>query len=177
MSRLVAALLVLANAYVAAPQGRRLPRESEPGRRALAGHGALEYGKTSKTRMAAVETAAIGNPESVAGADVVVAADSELNRVIESGMTRSDQEVNMHSGDPVGPGGTHQKRRGPEPAVAGARAAARGRAGRRRGARDLAPARASASAARSERGGGTGASVASRASRFGSNEARRRSSP
>ena len=42
-----------------------------------------------------METAAIGSPESVEGADVVVAADQELNRVIESGMTRPDQEVDV----------------------------------------------------------------------------------
>ena len=93
MSRLVAALLVLA-ALVAAPAGAPLRVKASPAVAPCVAAAALEYGKTSG-RMAAVETAAIGSPESVAGADVVVAADSELNRVIESGMTRSDQEVDV----------------------------------------------------------------------------------
>jgi hypothetical protein len=42
-----------------------------------------------------VETTAIGDPASADGADVVVAADSELNRVIESGATDPDLDVDV----------------------------------------------------------------------------------
>ena len=89
-------------------------------------------------------------------------------------MTRSDQEVDVAEIPWVlaGPAGAEA----PSLQSLGARAAARGRAGRRRGARDLAPARASGPARPRAPSAADGTSVASRASRFGSNEARRRSS-
>ncbi len=46
-------------------------------------------------RAVAVETAAIGAADSANGADVVVAADEELNRVIESGATHPDLDVDV----------------------------------------------------------------------------------
>ena len=55
---------------------------------------ASEYERTTGRRVA-VETAAIGGPDSAAGADVVVAADDELNRVIESGATHPELDVDV----------------------------------------------------------------------------------
>jgi ABC-type molybdate transport system substrate-binding protein len=55
---------------------------------------AAEYQRTSGRRVT-VETAAIVTQDSAAGADVVVAADSELNRVIESGTSDADLEVEV----------------------------------------------------------------------------------
>jgi hypothetical protein len=46
-------------------------------------------------RSVAVETAVIGAHDSADGADVVVAADEELNRVIESGATSPDLDVDI----------------------------------------------------------------------------------
>ena len=46
-------------------------------------------------RRPAVETAAIGSPSSADGADVVVAADEELNRVIESGVSHPELDVEV----------------------------------------------------------------------------------
>ncbi|MFI4946223.1 MAG: substrate-binding domain-containing protein [Burkholderiales bacterium] len=46
-------------------------------------------------RAVAVETAAIGAHDSANGADVVVAADQELNRVIESGATSPDLDIDV----------------------------------------------------------------------------------
>lgn len=43
----------------------------------------------------AVETAAIGSHDSADGADVVVAADRELNRIIESGASHPDLDVEV----------------------------------------------------------------------------------
>jgi hypothetical protein len=54
----------------------------------------LEYERATGRRLA-VETAAIGSPASADGADVVVAADSELNRVIESGASHPDLDVDV----------------------------------------------------------------------------------
>ncbi len=55
---------------------------------------AAEYQRISGRRVA-VETAAIVTQDSAEGADVVVAADSELNRVIESGASDPDLEVEV----------------------------------------------------------------------------------
>lgn len=54
----------------------------------------VEYERATGRRLA-VETAAIGSPSSADGADVVVAADEELNRIIESGVSHPelDREV------------------------------------------------------------------------------------
>jgi len=53
---------------------------------------AAEY-QRSPGRRVVVETAAIGSQDSAEGADVVVAADEELNRVIESGASDPDLDV------------------------------------------------------------------------------------
>ncbi len=90
----LAALLALAAA--AAPAGAPLRIKASPAVEPCAAAAASEYQRATG-RAAAVETAAIFSPDSVAGADVVVAADSELNRVIESGMTHPDQELDVAS--------------------------------------------------------------------------------
>jgi hypothetical protein len=88
---LTAAVLALA---AAAPAGGPLRIKASPALQPCAAAAAAEYQRATG-RAAAVETAAIGSPDSVAGSDVVVAADSELNRVIESGMTHPDQELDV----------------------------------------------------------------------------------
>ncbi len=55
---------------------------------------AAEYQRISGRRVA-VERAAIGSQDSADGADVVVAAESELHRVIESGASDPDLEVEV----------------------------------------------------------------------------------
>jgi hypothetical protein len=92
MTRAVSILLL--TAATAAPAGAPLRIKASPAVVTCATAAAQEYGRATG-RAAVVETAAIGSPESVAGADVVVAANRELNRVIESGMTRPDQELNV----------------------------------------------------------------------------------
>jgi hypothetical protein len=59
----------------------------------VAAAGAL-YERTTG-RAIAVSTVAVGEPFSVEGADVVVAADSELNRIIESGASHRDLDVDV----------------------------------------------------------------------------------
>jgi ABC-type molybdate transport system substrate-binding protein len=54
----------------------------------------LAYERTTG-RTIAVETTAIGAPDSANGADMVVAADEELNRVIESGATSPGLDVDV----------------------------------------------------------------------------------
>jgi len=54
----------------------------------------LQYERATGRRVT-VETAAIGGPASAAGADVVVAADEELPRVIESGATHPELDVDV----------------------------------------------------------------------------------
>jgi hypothetical protein len=53
-----------------------------------------EY-ERSTGRKVVLETTVIGSPKSADGADVVVAADQELNRVIESGATHPDLDVDV----------------------------------------------------------------------------------
>lgn len=91
-TRALAALLLLA--ATASPAGAPLRIKASPAVVPCVSAAAQEYARATG-RAPLVETAAIGSPESVAGADVVVAANRELNRVIESGMTRPDQEVDV----------------------------------------------------------------------------------
>ena len=92
VTRALGALLLLA--ATAAPASAPLRIKASPAVVPCVSAAAQEYGRATG-RAPLVETAAIGSPESVAGADVVVAANRELNRVIESGMTRPDQEVDV----------------------------------------------------------------------------------
>jgi hypothetical protein len=89
-TRALAALLLLA--VTAAPASAPLRIKASPAVVTCVAAAAQEYARATG-RAPLVETAAIGSPESVAGADVVVAANRELNRVIEAGMTRPDQEL------------------------------------------------------------------------------------
>lgn len=54
----------------------------------------LQYERTTGRRLT-VETAALGSAASAAGADVVVGADAELNRIIESGASHPDLDVDV----------------------------------------------------------------------------------
>jgi Bacterial extracellular solute-binding protein len=93
MSRRLALLLGLSVApLVAAPPGLRV--KASPAVAPCVVAAAAEYERTSGRRVA-VETAAIGSHDSGDGADVVVAADSELHRVIESGASDPDLEVEV----------------------------------------------------------------------------------
>jgi hypothetical protein len=53
-----------------------------------------EYERATGRRLA-LETAAISSPSSTVGADVVVASDDELSRVIESGATHPELDVDV----------------------------------------------------------------------------------
>jgi len=86
--------ILLLAAATAAPAGAPLRIKASPAVVPCATAAAQEYARATGLAPL-VETAAIGSPESVTGADVVVAANRELNRVIESGMTRPDQELDV----------------------------------------------------------------------------------
>jgi hypothetical protein len=75
---------LLAASAVAAPAALRV--KASPAVAPCVVAAADEYERAAGRRVA-VETAAIGPHDSADGADVVVAADQELNRVIESGAT------------------------------------------------------------------------------------------
>jgi hypothetical protein len=96
VSKILTAVVLSAVIASAAPAGGPLRIKASPAVQPCAAAAADEYQRATG-RAVAVETAAIGMPDSVAGADVVVAADSELNRVIESGMTHPDQELDVAS--------------------------------------------------------------------------------
>ncbi len=87
---LVAALL--AAPLLAAPSALRV--KASPAVAPCVVAAAAEYQRTSGRRVA-VEAAAVGSPGSADGADVVVAADQELNRVIESGASHPDLDVEV----------------------------------------------------------------------------------
>ena len=86
--------ILLLAAATAAPAGAPLRIKASAAVVPCATAAAQEYARATGLAPL-VETAAIGSPESVTGADVVVAANRELNRVIESGMTRPDQELDV----------------------------------------------------------------------------------
>jgi Bacterial extracellular solute-binding protein len=83
--------LLAANA-VAAPSSLRV--KASPAVAPCVAAAVPEYERSAGRRVA-VETAALGSPESADGADVVVAADQELNRVIESGASHPDLDVEV----------------------------------------------------------------------------------
>ena len=88
-------LLVLALAAVsAAPSGAPLRVKASPAVAPCVTAAGLAY-ERAMGRAVAVETAAIGPHDSANGADVVVAADEELNRVIESGATSPGLDVDV----------------------------------------------------------------------------------
>ncbi len=88
----VLVLGLLAAPLLAAPAALRV--KASPAVAPCVSAAASAYHQTSGRRVA-VETAAIGSQDSADGADVVVAADSELNRVIESGASDPDLEVEV----------------------------------------------------------------------------------
>ena len=93
MSRGLAFLLALAAAgATAAPAVLRV--KASPAVAPCVAAAGARY-ERSTGRKLVVETAALGSPESVEGADVVVAADAELNRIIESGATHPDLDVDV----------------------------------------------------------------------------------
>jgi hypothetical protein len=82
----------LATTLSAAPDGLRVV--ASPAVAPCVAGAALEYERATGRRVS-VDTAAIGSPASAAGADVVVAADDELPRVIESGASHPDLDVDV----------------------------------------------------------------------------------
>ncbi len=93
MSRGFLVLALLAGA-ASAPAPGALRVKASPAVAPCVVAAGLEYERTTGRRLS-VETAAIGEHTSAAGADVVVAADQELNRVIESGATHPDLDVDV----------------------------------------------------------------------------------
>jgi hypothetical protein len=93
MSRALPLLLaLLAAPLVAAPPVLRV--KASPAVAPCVVAAGLEY-QHATGRKLAVETAAVGSPSSADGADVVVAADQELHRVIESGASDPALEVDV----------------------------------------------------------------------------------
>jgi hypothetical protein len=93
MSRRFAVLLALLGATLAAaPAPLRV--KASPAVAPCVAAAAREY-ERSTGRKVALETTVIGSPTSADGADVVVAADQELNRVIESGATHPDLDLDV----------------------------------------------------------------------------------
>jgi hypothetical protein len=91
MSRRLALLLgLLAPPLLAAPPALRV--KASPAIAPCVAAAAAEYERATGRRLA-VETAAVGSPASADAVDVVVAADQELHRVIESGASDTDLEV------------------------------------------------------------------------------------
>jgi hypothetical protein len=83
---------LLAAPLVAAPSALRV--KASPAVAPCVAAAAAEYERAAGRRVA-VETAAVGSHDSADGADVVVAADQELNRVIESGASHPDLDVEV----------------------------------------------------------------------------------
>ena len=93
MSRGFLVLALLAGA-ASAPAPGALRVKASPAVAPCVVAAALEYERATGRRLS-VETSAIGEHTSADGADVVVAADQELNRVIESGATHPDLDVDV----------------------------------------------------------------------------------
>lgn len=92
MTRLLLALTLLAAAAGPGPGPLRV--KATPAVAPCVAAAALEYERASG-RTLAVETAALFDAASTDGADVVVAADAELNRIIEGGATHPDLDVDV----------------------------------------------------------------------------------
>lgn len=94
MSRLLLGLALLAAA--AGPASTRLRVKASPSVAPCVAAAASAYERsTGKAQAVAVETAALFDVASTDGADVVVAADAELNRIIEGGATHPDLDVDV----------------------------------------------------------------------------------
>jgi hypothetical protein len=92
MSRLLPVLALLAATAGPAPAPLRV--KASPAVAPCVAAAALEY-ERARGRRLAVETGAVDMPASAEGADVVVAADQELHRIIESGTSRPDLDVDV----------------------------------------------------------------------------------
>ncbi len=92
MNRLLIVLALVAGSTGPAPQPLRV--KASPAVAPCVTAAGLAY-ERAMSRSVAVETAAIGPHDSASGADVVVAADEELNRVIESGATSPGLDVDV----------------------------------------------------------------------------------
>lgn len=92
MSRLGVLLVLGAAAAPPAPASLRV--KASPAVAPCVAAAALEHQRVTG-RAVAVETAALFDAASTAGADVVVAADAELNRIIEGGATHPDLDVDV----------------------------------------------------------------------------------
>jgi hypothetical protein len=92
MSRLLLGLTLLATAAGPAPAPLRV--KASPAVAACVAAAAAPYERATGRRLA-VETAALFDVASTDGADVVVAADQELNRIIEGGGTHPDLDVDV----------------------------------------------------------------------------------
>jgi hypothetical protein len=93
MSRLPSVVLMLA-AAATSPSSGPLRVKASPAVAPCVAAAAVAYERATG-RTLAVETAALFDAASTAGADVVVAADAELNRIIEGGATHPDLEVDV----------------------------------------------------------------------------------
>jgi hypothetical protein len=86
------ALCGLAAALAAAPGALRV--KASPAVAPCAAAAAAAFQKATGTPVS-VETAAIGMPESAAGADVIVAVDAETHRLVEGGLTDPTLEADV----------------------------------------------------------------------------------
>ena len=92
MSRLPFLLALVAVSGGAAPPALRV--KASPAVAPCVAAAALEYQRATG-RGLALDTVSLGSPASAAGADVVVAADQVLNRIIESGTSHPDLDMDV----------------------------------------------------------------------------------
>ena len=92
MSRLLPCLALLATAAGPIPAPLRV--KASPAVAPCVAAAAAPYERTTGRKLD-VETTALFDAASTAGADVVVAADQELNRIIEGGATHPDLDVDV----------------------------------------------------------------------------------
>jgi hypothetical protein len=93
MNRGLPLLVVLAAAGSAAAPGTLRVKASPAVAPCVLAAG-LEYERATGRKLL-LETASLGSPASADGADVVVAADQELNRIIESGASHPELDVDV----------------------------------------------------------------------------------
>ncbi len=92
MSRLPLLLVLVAVVTPQAPAPLRV--KASPAVAPCVAAAALEYERATGRKLA-VEAGPLGSPASAEGADVVVAADQELNRIIESGTSHPQLDVDV----------------------------------------------------------------------------------
>jgi hypothetical protein len=92
MSRVVVAMLFVATGMAAASSPLRV--KASPAVAPCVAAASLEYQRATGRRVA-VSIGELGSPASAGGADVVVGADQELNRIIESGTSAPDLDVDV----------------------------------------------------------------------------------